>query len=123
MTEKNVTLRVPAEASFARTVRMTASALAVAAGIESVEDVEDVKMIADEGFVYACATAPEAVEVSFSLAAGEVAMDFSLGASEPADEAVDLVRVLLSAVCDEFSLSEDGATLHLLRATGGTDDE
>ena len=123
MTEKHVSLRVPAEASFARTVRMTASALAVAAGIESVEDVEDVKMIAEEGFVYACATAPEAVEVRFSLAAGEVAMDFSLGAAEPADDAVDLVRVLLSAVCDEFSLSEDGATLHLLRATGGTDDE
>ena len=123
MTEKHVTLRVPAEASFARTVRMSASALAVAAGIESVEDVEDVKMIADEGFVYACATAPEAVEVSFSLAAGEVAMDFSLGASEPDAESVDLVRVLLSAVCDEFSLSEDGATLHLLRSTGGTDDE
>lgn len=123
MTEKHVTLRVPAEASFARTVRMTASALAVAAGIESVEDVEDVKMIADEGFVYACATAPEAVEVSFSLADGEVAMDFSLGASEPADDAVDLVRVLLSAVCDEFSLSGDGATLHLSRATGGSDDE
>ena len=119
MTEKNVTLRVPAEASFARTVRMTASALAVAAGIESVEDVEDVKMIA----VYACATAPDAVEVSFSLADGEVAMDFSLGAAEPADDAVDLVRVLLSAVCDEFSLSGDGATLHLSRATGGSDDE
>ncbi|MDO4429454.1 MAG: ATP-binding protein [Atopobiaceae bacterium] len=123
MTEKHVSLRVPAEASFARTVRMTASALAVAAGIESVEDVEDVKMVADEGFVYACATAPEVVEVRFSLAAGEVAMDFSLGAAEPADDAVDLVRVLLSAVCDEFSLSEDGATLHLLRATGGTDGE
>lgn len=122
MAEKHVTLRVPADASFARTVRMTASALAVAAGVESVEDVEDVKMIADEGFVYACATAPEAVEVSFALTEGAVAMDFALGEAEPADESVDLVRVLLSAVCDEFSLSEDGATLHLLRATGGSDD-
>lgn len=123
MTEKRVSLCVPAEASFARTVRMTASALAVAAGTESVEDVEDVKMIADEGFVYACATAPEVVEVSFALAAGEVAMDFSLGASAPDDDSVELVRVLLSALCDEFSFSEDGSTLHLLRATGGSDDE
>ena len=123
MTERHVTLRVPAEAAFARTVRMTASALAVAAGIESFEDVEDVKMIADEGFVYACATLPETVEVDFTLETGVVAMDFSLGAAEPADESVDLVRVLLCAVCDEFSLSEDGTTLHLLRATGGSDDE
>ena len=123
MAEKHVLLRVRAQASFARAVRMSASALAVAAGIESFEDVEDVKMIADEGFVYACATAPEDVEVAFTLCEGSVAMDFSLGSSEPADESVELVRVLLSALCDEFAFSEDGSTLHLLRATGDSDDE
>lgn len=123
MDEKNVLLRVPAEPSFARSVRMTASALAVAAGIESVEDVEDVKMIADEGFVYACATAPESVEVRFALGEGSVAMDFSLGEEDPTDDSVDLVRVLLSAICDEFAFSDDGATLHLVRTTGDSDDE
>ena len=123
MDEKYVLLRVPAEPAFARSVRMTASALAVAAGVEGVEDLEDVKMIADEGFVYACATRPESVEVGFTLTEGVVGMDFALGGDEPTDDAVDLVRVLLSALCDEFSFSEDGSTLHLVRATGDSDDE
>ena len=61
-------------------------------------------MIADEGFVYACATGPEVVEVDFSLGQGSVGMDFSLGTTDPDDESVDLVRVLLSALCDEFRL-------------------
>ena len=123
MDEKYVLLRVPAEPAFARSVRMTASALAVAAGVDSVDDLEDVKMIADEGFVYACATRPESVEIGFTLTEGVVGMDFALGEDEPTDDAVDLVRVLLSALCDEFSFSEDRSTLHLLRATGDSDDE
>lgn len=122
MEERHVLLRVPAEPEFARSVRMSASALAVAAGVESIEDIEDVKMIADEGFVYACATAPESVEVNFSLTDGVVSMDFSLGETQPAEGDVDLVRVLLSALCDEFSLSDDGSHLHLLRASGDTND-
>ena len=117
MDEKHAALRVPAEAAFARSVRMTAAALAVSCDM-SVEDVEDVRMIAEEGFVYTCATAPESVEVRFSLERGRVTMDFSLGDTEPSDESVDLVRVLLSAVCDEFAFEDDGSTLHLVRASG-----
>ena len=122
MDEKNVQLCVPAEAAFARSVRMMASALAVGCEM-SVEDVEDVRMIAEEGFVYSCATEPAAVEVSFSLSEGSMAMDFALGAAEPADDSVELVRVLLSAVCDEFSLSDDGRMLHLLKRAGEAHDD
>ena len=117
MTEKNVRLRVPAEAGFARSVRMTASTLAVCCDM-SVDDVEDVRMVAEEGFVYACATSPEAVDVSFSLAPDAMIMDFSLGEEEPDDESIDLVEVLLSAVCDVFSVSEDGRVLHLVKRAG-----
>ena len=122
MSEKYASLRVPAEAAFARSVRMTAAALAVSCDM-SVEDVEDVRMIAEEGFVYTCATAPESVEVSFSLETGRMTMDFSLGEALPSDDSVDLVRVLLTAVCDEFSFEDDGATLHLVRASGESDGE
>ena len=117
MDEKSVTLGVPADAAFARSVRMTASTLAVCCDM-SVEDVEDVRMIAEEGFLYCCATAPERVAVSFSLDGGGVAMDFALGPQEPTDESIDLVEVLLSAVCDVFSVSEDGHTLHLVKRAG-----
>lgn len=113
MDEKSVRLVVPAEASFARTVRMGASTLAVCCDM-SMEAVEDVRMVAEEGFVYSCSTAPEQVDVSFSLSPGVMVMDFSLGGEEPSGEGLDLVEVLLSAVCDAFSVSEDGRTLHLV---------
>lgn len=117
MAEKNVSLCVPAEADFARSVRMTASTLAVCCDM-SVEDVEDVRMIAEEGFVYACATALERVSVTFSLEGSTMGIDFELGEREPADESIDLVEVLLSAVCDVFSVSEDGRVLHLVKRAG-----
>ena len=122
MAEKNVSLCVPAEADFARSVRMTASTLAVCCDM-SVEDVEDVRMIAEEGFVYACATAPERVSVTFSLEGRTRGIDFELGEREPADESIDLVEVLLSAVCDVFSVSEDGRVLHLVKRAGDAHDE
>ena len=56
--------------------------------------------------------------MSFSLDGGGVAMDFALGPQEPTDESIDLVEVLLSAVCDVFSVSEDGRTLHLVKRAG-----
>ena len=117
MGEKSVRLSVPAEAEFARTVRMTASALSVCCGM-SVEDVEDVRMIAEEGFVYACATEPAVVEVTFSLGERSMEMDFSLGAADPADDSIELVEALLDAVCDEFFESEDGSSLHLAKRAG-----
>ena len=120
--EENVTLSVPAEADFARSVRMTASTLAVCCDM-SVEDVEDVRMIAEEGFVYSCATAPERVGVSFSLTGDAMTMDFTLGDAEPADESIELVEVLLSAVCDVFSVSEDGRVLHLVKRAGDAHDD
>lgn len=121
MSEKHAQLSVPAEAAFARSVRMTAATLAVGCDM-SVEDVEDVRMIAEEGFVYSCASAPERVDVSFSLGAGRMAMDFSLGAARPDDDSIELARALLGAVCDEFGVSDDGATLHLARRAGSHDE-
>lgn len=122
METKNVQMTIPAEAAFARCVRMTASALAVSCDM-SVEDVEDVRMIAEEGFVYACATDPGAVDVTFTLGASAITMDFSLGELEADDDSTELVEVLLDAVCDEFTFVDDGATLHLVKRAEGTHGE
>ena len=116
MPEQTVRLSVPAEADYARTVRMMAANLAVVCGM-SVDEVEDVRMAAEEGFVYCCATAPDVCEVSFQLAQGEIRAAFQLGSSEVAasDDSLDLAELLLSAVCDEHGVSEDGSQLTLLK--------
>ena len=112
-----VTLTVPAHADYARSVRMLAANLAVVQGL-CVDSVEDVRMAAEEGFVYACATAPAACDVSFQLSGDEVRMAFSLGeqdAEDAPDTDVDLIEALLSAVCDDYAISDDGLTLGLVK--------
>ena len=85
-----------------------------------VDDVEDVRMAAEEGFVYSCATAPESCDVTFELSEAQVRASFSLGAEpvDPSDDALGLAELLLSAVCDEHGLSDDGSTLVLVKRAG-----
>ncbi|MCC6097698.1 MAG: ATP-binding protein [Olsenella sp.] len=120
MSESNVSLSIPAEAGYARAVRMMAANLAVMCDM-SVDDVEDVRMAAEEGFVYSCATAPKACDVSFSMGDGFFSMDFSLGERDIEDaestEDLGLVELLLQAVCDECEVA--GGALHLVKRNGG----
>ena len=89
--EKSVRLSVPAEPEFARVVRMTAANLAVLCDM-NVDDVEDLRMAAEEGFVYSCATRPATCDVSFAIA----------------------------AVCDSCEVTDAGE-LVLVKGIGGTD--
>ena len=118
-------LCVPAQPSYARVVRMCAASLAAVADL-TLNDVEDVRMAAEEGFVYACVTGQDEVEVSFSREGDELTMDFSLGddlGAVDADDSLDLVEVLLDAICEEFGITEDGRTLSLVLRAGGGHDE
>ncbi|MDO5119365.1 MAG: ATP-binding protein [Coriobacteriales bacterium] len=120
MNSEYVRLSVPAEASYARVVRMTASSLAVLADM-GVDDVEDVRMAAEEGFVYACATAPEVCDVTFTISDNEVCIDYLLGDVDAEDDDetdLDLIEALLFAVCDDFGFSNDGSTLRLVKKAG-----
>lgn len=119
MAEQTVRLSVPAEAGYARTVRMMAANLAVVCDM-SMDDVEDVRMAAEEGFVYCCATAPDICEVSFSLSQTEVRASFGLGpaAIDRSDESLSLAELLLDAVCDEHGVSDDGSHLVLVKRVG-----
>lgn len=130
MQQKTVTLTVPAEASFARSVRMMASNLAVVCNM-NVDDVEDVRMAAEEAFVFACATHPATCSIGFSLDNEKLVMDFSLGdgEDEPSEgeeddenlESLDLAELLLSAVCDDYEVSPDGSNLHVVKRLGTAD--
>ena len=122
MQEKTIKLSVPAEPDFARSVRMMAANLAVVAEM-GVDDVDDLRMAAEEGFVYACATAPVRCDVAFSLAPGRVSMSLSLGDATSDDPALSYAELLLSAVCDEYAIDRDAHELRLSKRTGDAHDE
>lgn len=116
-------LTVPATPDYARVVRMCAASLATVADL-TVDAVEDARMAAEEGFVYACATAQETVDVSFTLGGGDFTIDFSLGddAEAAEDESLDLVEALLDAVCEDFGVTDEGTLSLVLRAGGAHGD-
>ncbi|MBE6480050.1 MAG: ATP-binding protein [Atopobiaceae bacterium] len=118
MSDMTISLSVPAQPAFARSVRMMAANLAVI-GEMTVDDVEDARMVAEEGFVCACATAPATCDIVFTVSPGELAMDFSLGAEvevlASADAAVGYSALLLSAVCDEYVVDPASSVLHLVK--------
>ncbi len=119
-----IRLTVPAAPEYARVVRMCAASAAAVADL-SLEDVEDVRMAAEEGFVYACATGQPTVACALTLGEGALELSFSLGGDLEAvdDESLDLVEALLDAICEDFGISEDGSELLLVLRTGGAHDE
>ncbi|MFC2646587.1 MAG: ATP-binding protein [Coriobacteriaceae bacterium] len=126
MQEESVVICVPPKADFARSVRMLAANLGVVCAL-SVDDIEDLRMAAEEGFVYTCATNPETVTVHFTLSDGEVAIDYSLGSTKVGvpdqdedDNSLAYADLLLSAICDEHHIDETNNTLHLVKHVGAT---
>lgn len=118
MAQQQVCLSVPADASFARTVRMMAANLAVLAGM-SLDDVEDVRMVAEEGFVRCCATHPASCDIVFTVGELEVSIEYALGEGAcDHDETSAYAELILSAVCDEFVCDEASKTLRLIKRAG-----
>lgn len=120
-TTSPIHLSVPAQPEFARTVRMMAANLAVLCGM-SVDDVEDMRMAAEEGFVLACATQTASVDIDFSLADG-LGMELSLGSTQLAeDDQTNLyTQLILQAVCDEYSCDFTAGSLKLFKRTVAAD--
>ncbi len=114
-----VSLSVPAQPAYARSVRMMAANLAVLCDMD-VDQVEDVRMAAEEGFVYSCATAPDMCDITFEIGGGSFSIEFALGPDEPDPDSADsgYVELILSAVCDEFFVDDDDV-LHLVKRTDG----
>ncbi len=124
MVASHVTLSIPPQPSFARSVRMMAANLAVLCAM-NVEEVEDARMAAEEAFVYACATRPDVCDIDFEVSAEGLSMSFSLGdAAVDEDpsvmEQVGLAEVLLCAVSDSYEFSPDGAVLRATKLVGAS---
>jgi serine/threonine-protein kinase RsbW len=123
---ERVTLIVPSRGEFARTVRMTASELASRMGM-SYDDVEDVRLAAEEAFVYAADTVAEDADVAIEFRVGEeeFELDVALGSeSRFSDEEVErrasYATFILQSICDRFELSSDetGAHLRVVKTKG-----
>ena len=113
-----IKLTVACDPSYARLVRMTAANVATLSSM-SVERVEDIRMAAEEAFIYACATnGAHELEVSFDVDASHVCMTFTLDVeafSEPSEDDPTAVYVdlIMGSVCDTYQKLSGPAVLVL----------
>ena len=113
-----IVLSVAADPALARLVRMSATNVAMLSSM-SVERVEDIRMAAEEAFIYACATSPdETLTIDFDVDSTRVAMTFTLEAdafAEPSDDdpTAAYADLILGSVCDVYQKVESPARLVL----------
>jgi len=126
MHNETVTLIVPARSEFAKTVRMTAATL-VSRTEMNYDEVEDVRMAADEAFVYAVETLEPGADVrfEFQVIGDLLTIDVSLGAgvrntNDEAERSATYATFILESVCDsyQFVSDESGAHLRLTKQAG-----
>lgn len=132
MESDTVRLRVPARGEYAKLVRMTAAALSSRMGM-NFDQVDDVRMAAEEAFVYAVDTLADGAEVDFvfALAPDELVINVPLGDEEPssdeeAERRAAYATFILESVCDsyEFASAESGPYLRLVkRVEAGNGDQ
>lgn len=113
-----ISLVVSCDPDLARLVRMTAANVATLSSM-SVECVEDIRMAAEEAFIYACATSPdETLTIDFDVDSMRVAMTFTLEADAFAEPSADdptaaYADLILGSVCDVYQKVESPARLVL----------
>ena len=106
-------LTVPARDEFARTVRLTAAALASRMNM-SIDDVEDVRIGVEEAYLLAmrCVEPGDPVTLDFTVDDGELLLEVGPLPGDPAvllaSPEAKYARFILEGVCDGFDLAEDG---------------
>ena len=125
MSTDRVTLIVPAHSEFARTVRMTAAELASRLGM-SYDEVDDVRLAAEEAFVYVCECVEPSSDIRFAFTVGDGMLGIDVGPLETSGgprgdaPAETYAEFILRSICDEFSIEREAGrcTLHLVRRAG-----
>jgi len=131
MPSDRITLTVPAKGEYARTVRMTAASIVSRIGM-SFDDVDDVRMAAEEAFVYASDTVAEGADLTFVFEFDQdsITIEVGLGAEGvlsdgEVERRASYATFILESVCDSFELSSDeegGPSLRLVKRAGIVDD-
>ncbi len=113
MSKDNITLTVPCRAEYAKTVRMTASALVGRAGA-TYDDLDDVRIAAEEVFVYACDHMGRDSDVSMQFELDDEGVDIwvrladsTLVTDEDAERRAAYATFILQSVTDHYELSSD----------------
>lgn len=113
-----IELTVSCDPVLARLVRMTAANVATLSKM-SVERVEDIRMAAEEAFVYCCSASGDGhVKIAFEATDELVSMNFAVGGEsalpaqgdDPTSAYNDLI---LGAVCSSYEKTQSPATLSL----------
>lgn len=111
-----ISLTVASDPHLARLVRMTAANVAMLSSM-SVDRVEDIRMAAEEAFIFACSVTPESsVRIDFAVDGDHVGMVFSLdedNAIEPDDQVSAYAELILASVCDSYEKIESPLALKL----------
>jgi len=130
MAQDHITLTVPARGEYAKAVRMTAAALVSRMGM-TYDEVDDVRIAAEEAFVYAADTVPEGDEVTIEFLIDDDAIEMiaRLGEQnrfddEDGERRAAYATFILQSVCDRFEMSSDdrGPCLKVLKSKGANAD-
>lgn len=127
MNHDRIVLTVPAHSEFARTVRMTASELALRLGM-SYDEVDDVRLATEEAFVLACDLAGEAAEITFTFMLEADALTTEVGplVTRGEDSATHegYAEFILRSICDSVDIEREGERVMLrLRRCAGTGED
>ena len=115
-----ICISLPAQASYARTFRMLAANLATVLRM-NVEEVEDVRMAAEEAFVLACESAAQGIEASCVLFERGVSMELMLGPEDISEsQAFQYADLILQAVAKTYKLTDK--SLYLEMSAGSIDE-
>jgi serine/threonine-protein kinase RsbW len=119
MSTDRVMLTVPARAEYAKTVRMTAAAVVGRMGL-TYDELDDIRMAAEEAFVYACDHSQDSEGVTMEFLIAEDSIELKVGVSpeflvpdEEAERRAAYATFILQSVCDVFELSSDATGPYL----------
>lgn len=127
MKKDHIALTVPAMGEYAKTVRMTAAGLASKLGM-TYDEVDDVRMAAEEAFVFACDCQDESSTITFAFALTDDSLAIEVGPLPGCDgdhqtlaASEGYAEFILKSVCDEFSIDHtaEGGVIRLVHYVAG----
>ncbi len=115
MSVDSISLSLPTHTIYAPAVRMTAASIAAVNQL-SVEEVEDIKMAAEEGFILSCLSGAEKCDITFEIEPSALVMRFSLG-DDNIEEFEEFVYadMLLESLCQEYTRDENSINVKIVK--------